>query len=149
MIGGTKIAIDYNASTAAGLQLNTRLIDVFPDGTAVMVDRGVRRVTDPSGTVAYQLHGNGWRFQAGHRIRIEISQEEFLKNSVIPSETTITGARLKILVREKQPPRREDFRNAVLFCLAERTFFGNDAFEQKYDGRSPGLALVRCISRNR
>jgi hypothetical protein len=52
-------------------------------------------------------------------------------------------------VREKQPPRREDFHNAVLFCVAERNFLGNDAFEQKYDSRSPGLALVRCVSRNR
>jgi hypothetical protein len=149
MIGGTKIAIDYNATTAEGLQLNTRLIDVFPDGTAVMVDRGVRRVTDPSGTVQYQLHGNGWRFEAGHRIRVEISQAEFLKPSDVPSETTITGARLRIPVREKQPPRREDFHNSVLFCLAERTFLGNDAFEQKYDSHSPGLALVRCVSRFR
>jgi dienelactone hydrolase len=149
MIGGTKIAIDYNATTAQGLQLNTRLIDVFPDNTAVMVDRGVRRVTDPSGTVEYQLHGNGWRFEAGHRIRIEISQEDLLKPSNVPSETTITGARLKVPVREPQPPARSDFRSSLSFCLAERTFLGKDAFEDKYDSHSPGLALIRCLSRNR
>ena len=30
----------------------------------------------PSGTVTYQLHGNGWRFPAGHRVRIEIAQDD-------------------------------------------------------------------------
>jgi dienelactone hydrolase len=149
MIGGTKIAIDYDATTADGLQLNTRLIDVFPDGTALMVDRGVRRVTDASGTVAYQLHGNGWRFEAGHRIRVEITQEDLLKPSVIPSETTINGARLRIPVREPQPPAREDFRTSLGFCLAERIFLGRDTFEQKYDSHSEFLALIRCVSRNR
>ena len=44
MIGATSVSIDYSATAAQGLQLNARLYDVLPDGTAVMVDRGVRRV---------------------------------------------------------------------------------------------------------
>ena len=60
-------------------QLNSRLYDVFPDGTAVMVDRGVRRLTQQellSHRVVTELHGNGWRFPAGHRIRIELAQDD-------------------------------------------------------------------------
>jgi predicted acyl esterase len=105
MIGATTLSIDYDATTADGLQLNSRLYDVLPNGTAVMVDRGVRRVTHANGTETYELHGNGWRFPAGHLIRIEVSQDEglYVKHSVIPSSATIHGVRLRIPVRETQP----------------------------------------------
>lgn len=111
MIGGTIISIDYTASTTEGnFQLDTRLYDVFPNGTAVLVDRGPKRVTDPSGSVTYQLHGNGWRFETGHRIRVEITQNDapFLKASVIASTAELTGVRLRVPVRESQPGGRDD-----------------------------------------
>ena len=103
MLGATSVAIDYSATTAEGLQLNARLYDVFPDGSSVMVDRGVRRVENASGTVTYELHGNGWRFPAGHRVRIEIAQDDdpFLRASTVPSVTTISHVTLRIPVREE------------------------------------------------
>jgi hypothetical protein len=103
MIGATTLSIDYSATPSAdGLQLNSRLYDVFPDGSAVMVDRGIRRVTSAAGTVTYQLNGNGWRFPAGHRIRIEVAQDDnpYLRPSTIPSTTTVTHVHLAIPVRE-------------------------------------------------
>jgi predicted acyl esterase len=105
MIGATTLSIDYDATTAAGLQLNSRLYDVLPNGTALMVDRGVRRVTHANGTETYELHGSGWRFPAGHKVRIEVTQDEgqYVKPSVIPSSATIHGVRLTIPVREPQP----------------------------------------------
>jgi hypothetical protein len=151
MIGGTKVRIDYQASTAAGLQLNSRLYDVFPDGKAVMVDRGPRRVTAPNGSVEYQLHGNGWRFEPGHRIRIEITQDDdpFLRASNIPSSSTINGVHLKIPVREPQPPVREDYKNAAKFCKAEAAFLGDAAFRQKYGAnKNRANAFGECVSRS-
>jgi acetyl esterase/lipase len=73
MIGGGLVTVGYAAAgDVQSLQLNARLYDLFPDGTAVMVDRGPRRI-DPArdGTekVTFQLHGNGWRFPKGHRVR--------------------------------------------------------------------------------
>ena len=105
MLGATNVSIDYSATVAQGLQLNARLYDVFPDGSSVMVDRGVRRVESASGTVAYQLHGNGWRFPAGHRVRIEIAQDDdpYLRSSTLPSTTTISHVTLRIPVRESTP----------------------------------------------
>lgn len=80
MIGPTTVEIDYSASGTpppqSGMQLNARLYDVLPSGTAVMVDRGIRRVSEQFGTLSYELHGNGWLFPAGHRIRIEIAQDD-------------------------------------------------------------------------
>ncbi len=99
MIGATKVTIDYSATTTQGnFQLNSRLYDVFPDGSAVLVDRGARRVTDTSGTVTYELHGNGWRFHPGHKVRIEIAQDDgpYLKASNVASTATITRVTLQI-----------------------------------------------------
>jgi hypothetical protein len=108
MIGGTMVSIDFGATSTltANFQLNSRLYDVFPDGTAVMVDRGPRRVSLLGGPVVYRLHGNGWRFPAGHRIRIEIAQDDdpYLKASSVTATGTITGATLRMPVRESLPP---------------------------------------------
>jgi hypothetical protein len=105
MIGGTLVTIEFSGmSTVSGnYQLNARLYDVFPDGTAVMVDRGVRRVAVPAGPLVYRLHGNGWRFPAGHRIRIEIAQDDdpFLRASSVASTADLTGVTLQIPVREQ------------------------------------------------
>jgi X-Pro dipeptidyl-peptidase (S15 family)/X-Pro dipeptidyl-peptidase C-terminal non-catalytic domain len=146
MIGATTLSIDYDATTSAGLQLNSRLYDVFPDGTAVMVDRGVWRATDAHGTVTYELHGNGGRFPAGHKIRIEVAQDDaqFVKPSAIPSSAVIHGVRLEIPIRE---PQRSDFPNAIRFCLAERYFLGEDAFSAKYGGHKWG-SFFKCIVQN-
>jgi hypothetical protein len=108
MIGASRVEIGFSFSgdaDAAGLQLNARLYDVFPDGTAVLVDRGTRRVTSPEaaqGEVSYELHANGWRFAQGHRIRIEVAQDDhpFVQQSTPPSSTTLNGVSLHIPVRE-------------------------------------------------
>jgi hypothetical protein len=105
MIGGTVVtATVLPPATTVGLQLNARLYDVFPDGTAVLVDRGPRRVTAAeanAGEIRFQLHGNAWRFERGHRIRIELAQDDgpYLRASDTPSSLTLTGVRLQIPMR--------------------------------------------------
>ncbi len=106
MIGGGILTVAYRATgDVQGLQLNARLYDVLPDGTAVMVDRGPRRIDparDGAEKVTFQLHGNGWRFPAGHRIRLELMQDDdpYLKRSDTPSSMTLGGAKLVLPVRE-------------------------------------------------
>ncbi|MGI8633434.1 MAG: hypothetical protein ACR2NA_12945 [Solirubrobacterales bacterium] len=121
MIGPTRLAIDYavGASAAgarsaqaqeAGLQLNTRMYDVSPDGTAIMVDRGPRRLDSETGPVATELHGAAYRFEEGHRIRFEIAQDDapFVKASTVPSSITVSGVAAAIPVRETQAPPSGD-----------------------------------------
>jgi dienelactone hydrolase len=108
MIGAARVEIGFSFSGDAdqsGLQLNGRLYDVFPDGTAVLVDRGTRRVSSAEaaqGEIAYELHANGWRFPQGHRIRIEIAQDDhpFVQQATPPSSTSLDGVSLHIPVRE-------------------------------------------------
>ncbi|MBA2240975.1 MAG: hypothetical protein H0W09_07020 [Solirubrobacterales bacterium] len=108
MIGATRVAVELDASMVppepSGLQLNARLYDVFPDGRAVLVDRGPRRLTAreiDAGSVTYELHGNGWRFPSGHSIRIELAQDDepFLRASDVPSSLTLEQVRLSLPVR--------------------------------------------------
>ena len=72
MIGRTRLSVTH---TGAGdpRVLAARLYDLYPDGTQVMVDRGVRRMTQANGTTVLDLRANGWRFAKGHRVRIEIA----------------------------------------------------------------------------
>jgi acetyl esterase/lipase len=101
MIGPTKLTVAYTSIAQRPFELNSRLYDVFPDGKAVMVDRGVRVIPSPNGTFTYQLHGNGWRFPAGHQIRIEIAQDDapYIKASSVPSSAVLDGVKLEIPVR--------------------------------------------------
>jgi Tol biopolymer transport system component len=43
-------------------------------------------------------------------------------------------------------PRRSDYKNASKFCKAEREFFGEEAFRQRYGGGAN--AYGKCVSRN-
>jgi hypothetical protein len=90
--------------------LNARLYDVFPDGTQVLVDRGVQRLTDSSGIATLDLHGNAWRFEAGHRIRLELAQDDdpYVKSSSQPGSLTIEGAQLTMPIREISPEEPGD-----------------------------------------
>lgn len=101
-IGQPRISVDHTGS-GSGLQLNARIYDLdSAAGRQVMVDRGPHRVTQSVGTSTWDLHGNAWRFPRGHRIRIEIAQDDapFIKASTQPSSLTLSRVRLELPVRE-------------------------------------------------
>lgn len=106
MIGAGKVSVAFALmGPSDGLQLNARLYDVFPDGSSLMIDRGPRRITPAeatAGRVTWQLHGNGWRFPAGHRIRIELAQDDtpFVRASDVPSSLALANVDLKLPIRE-------------------------------------------------
>lgn len=106
MIGATRATVDLALTGSSnGLQLNARLYDLSPNGSAALVDRGPRRITAAeaaSGIVRIELHGNGWRFGAGHRIRIELAQDDtpFVRATDEPSSLELTRVSLAIPVRE-------------------------------------------------
>jgi fermentation-respiration switch protein FrsA (DUF1100 family) len=52
-------------------QIASRLWDVAPDGSQTLVARGVYRPTGKPRQV-FQLHPNGWRFEAGHVPKLEL-----------------------------------------------------------------------------
>lgn len=107
MIGASQVMVHFalTAGQTDGLQLNARLYDVLPDGTALMVDRGDRRVTATdvaNGLVTFGLNGNGWRFPAGDRIRIEVAQDDdpYLKSTDVPSALSLSQVQIAAPIRE-------------------------------------------------
>lgn len=61
------------SSTGQFGQIDARLWDVSPEGTQLLVDRGVYALTGgQSGRIAFQLHGNGYRFAKGHKAELQL-----------------------------------------------------------------------------
>ncbi len=104
MIGQTRLTATM-AGGVAGTQLNARLYDVFPDGTQVLADRGVHTLAADADTVEFDLHGNGWRFPEGHRVRVELTQDDdpYVRRRDESSALTVQGVRLSMPIREVAP----------------------------------------------
>ena len=104
MIGRSRATVSLASATGSDLkQLNARLYDLFPDGRQVLVDRGVRSFTGAPESLEVDLRGSGWRFEAGHALRLELAQDDdpYVKSSVLPSTLSLSRVTLSIPIREE------------------------------------------------
>ena len=101
MVGRTRVTVQHTGAAVGALQLNARMYDLFPNGQQVMIDRGVKTLTSPNGPTVLDLHGNGWRLPDGHRIRIELAQDDdpYINASNQPSSMQLTAVTLRVPVR--------------------------------------------------
>ncbi len=54
-------------------ELTSRLWDVLPNGEQRLISSGVYRLTEnQSGTISFQLHGNGYEFAAGDTVKLQL-----------------------------------------------------------------------------
>jgi pimeloyl-ACP methyl ester carboxylesterase len=54
-------------------EIAARLWDVLPSGQQRLISRGVYRLAEnQSGTITFQLHGNGYEFAAGDTVKLEL-----------------------------------------------------------------------------
>ena len=54
-------------------QIDARLWDISPEGTQLLVNRGVYALENGQrGTIEFQLHGNGYRFAKGHTVELQL-----------------------------------------------------------------------------
>lgn len=100
MAGLPRLSLRFRTA-APDVELNSRLWDVAPDGTNTLVTRGAYRAVNPDRggeRVAYELFGNSWRFESGHRILLEVTQDDstYLRPDNVPSTVTIEDARLEL-----------------------------------------------------
>jgi len=68
------------SSDASSMQLHVKLIDVFPDGRALMLLRGQTTVSTPGSEpveAAVYLSHTGYRLEAGHRLRLHVASSDF------------------------------------------------------------------------
>lgn len=160
MIGAGRVLVPHTG-TGSGIMLAARLYDVFPDGSALMVDRGVRTGVPAEGTTELLLRGNGWRFAEGHRIRIELAQDDspHLRASTRPSSLTLHGATLELPVREGGPSVRLDaprlatrsrlFGVSLAPASGERTGIGRIELQARSSRGGPFRTIDEDLDRER
>lgn len=87
---GPVVATLYASSSAPDTDFTAKLVDVHPDGTAIILTDGILRARYRESLATprpltpgeiYELHIDLWatanRFKAGHRIRVEVSSSNF------------------------------------------------------------------------
>ena len=70
------VRIPYTWTGGGSGMLAARLFDAAPDGTELLMTRGVYRFEDDpvAGEIRLPLYGNHWRLEPGHRIRLDLTQ---------------------------------------------------------------------------
>lgn len=103
MMGIPSVTLEHE-STATDYWIAARMFDKRPDGTMTMVARGVCRVNktvSPDETCqTFDLFGNGWMFNKGHKLVVEVTQADqpFLRRDNFPSTVTYRSATIELPV---------------------------------------------------
>jgi hypothetical protein len=100
---GSPTVIAHLTTNGEFPQIAARLWDVAPDGTQTLVTRGIYRPTGKRRQL-FQLHPNGWRFEAGHVPKLELLGRDvpYARPSNGPGFTVeVRRLRLELPVRER------------------------------------------------
>src|SRR5437764_5816557 len=77
-----------------------RLWDVDPTGTATLITRGVYRYQGAPGPIdlSTQLYGGAWTLRTGHRLRLEVTQDDFpyVRPDNLPSTVAWSAVQLTL-----------------------------------------------------
>jgi ABC-2 type transport system ATP-binding protein len=88
------------AVTGTDAEINARLWDVAPDGSATLVTRAAYRWTGSAGatSIGYALQGSGWTFLAGHQLRLQVTQNDapYLRLDNYPSSVSYASMKLTL-----------------------------------------------------
>jgi predicted acyl esterase len=86
-------------------QLDARLWDVAPDGSATFVTRGTYAMTDnQTGMITWQLWGGGHTFHAGDTIRVELLAQDIPYERPALTPFTVTVSDVTIELPSHDPP---------------------------------------------
>ncbi len=104
LMGGPVVDIPFTAS-GPDVPLSVRLWDVDAGGDAQgLVTRGTYRVAEAGdGRVRFQLAPQGYRFPAGHRIKVEVVANDapYYQASNIPAVAQVHGLKLTLPLLER------------------------------------------------
>ena len=103
-IAGAPLLRLHVQSLASDLELNSRLWDVAPGGTRSLVSRGAYRLVSPKPAgedVEYELWGNHWILEPGHRLELEVLQDDssYLRRDNVAGTATIESGELVLPTR--------------------------------------------------
>ena len=99
MIGAATVIADFTLP-GANSQVAARLLDVGPNGQETLISRGLWRpqVSTKPVRQVFQLHPGGWRFAAGHTIKLELlpNDSPYGRASNGQEAVTISGLQLRL-----------------------------------------------------
>ena len=102
---GSPTVIAEIKSSSENNQLAARLVDVGPGGEETLVARGLLRPPSESRFVeaVFQLHGNGWKFEAGHVPKLELlpADAPYGRPSNGQGEVSVSNLELRLPVHDK------------------------------------------------
>jgi predicted acyl esterase len=105
-VGLGEVRIPYALAPAVETEVAARVWDVAPDGTALLVTRGVARLDPPAydgatGELRLGLFGNHWLVPAGHRLRVDLAQadEPAFRHPNLPATLSFGSAELLLPAR--------------------------------------------------
>ncbi|MGN6276061.1 MAG: CocE/NonD family hydrolase [Solirubrobacterales bacterium] len=87
-------------------QIDARLWDVSPEGTQLLVDRGVYALEpSQSGLIALQLHGNGYHFAKHHKVELQLLGRDapYYQPSNFPFTVNISHLQVTLPTLQRQP----------------------------------------------
>jgi hypothetical protein len=103
MLGAATVIAHFRLP-GANSQVAARLLDVGPDGQETLVARGLWRPQVSSHPVrqVFQLHPNGWHFDAGHVAKLELLPNDapYGRASNGQQDVTVNNLELRLPVRE-------------------------------------------------
>jgi predicted acyl esterase len=107
-VGLGAVHLQYTLAGATTAALNARVWDVAPDGTTFLMTRGTYRIDLPAYNSLTQpidlpLFGNQWTLQAGHRVRLDLTQADyptFLPSNSAGAIIAFPSAQLRLPTRE-------------------------------------------------
>ena len=101
LLGSPTVIAKFAVQGGGAAQIVGRLWDVAPDGSEILVAKGVYRPAG-SGVEVFQLHANGWHFAAGHTPRLELlgSDSPYLRASNGGSSITASELQLRLPTAE-------------------------------------------------
>src|SRR3954453_11720783 len=101
LLGSPTVIGKFAVQGGGAAQIVGRLWDVAPDGSEILVAKGVYRPAG-SGVEVFQLHANGWHFAAGHTPRLELlgSDSPYLRASNGGSSITASELQLRLPTAE-------------------------------------------------
>jgi predicted acyl esterase len=85
-------------------QIDARLWDISPEGTQLLVSRGVYALEpSQSGQIKFQLHGNGYTFAPGHKVELQLLGRDAPYYQASSSTFTVHASEVKIELPTRQP----------------------------------------------
>lgn len=108
LMGAPTVIANISVANGGESQVAARLLDISQNGRQRLISRGVYR-PDASGPQIIQLHGNAYRFEEGHRIRLQLLPKDGVKDFplsyVRPSnnqmDVTVSDVDIRLPVKEK------------------------------------------------